>query len=182
MTEIMPPRLLMLFRHAKSSWKDTQLSDADRPLSGRGLKAAKAMGRTIAAKGLQPDLVLVSPARRAAETWEIAAAELAEPPAAEAIVDLYDFGNGDRLLDVIRKHGGTARSLMLVGHNPATEELAMRLAGSGSPELRDALQKKYPAGALAVFSIGCNWAGLADGAGKLTHFIRPKDVLGKAGA
>ena len=71
MTEIMPPRLLMLFRHAKSSWNDTRLSDADRPLSGRGLKAAKAMGRTIAAKGLQPDLVLVSPARRVAETWEI---------------------------------------------------------------------------------------------------------------
>ena len=73
MTAVMPPRLLLL-RHAKSSWKDTQLSDVERPLSGRGLKAAKAMGRTIAAKGLRPDLVLVSPARRAAQTWEIAAA------------------------------------------------------------------------------------------------------------
>ena len=140
------------------------------------------MGQAIAAKGLLPDLVLVSPARRAAQTWEIVAAALGPPPVAHSVFDLYDFGNGDRLMDVIRSHGGMAKSLMLVGHNPAVEELAMRLAGSGRPALREALQRKYPAGALAVFSIGCNWAGLADGAGELTHFIRPKDVLGKAGA
>ena len=180
MTEIMRPRLLMLLRHAKSSWNDTRLSDADRPLSGRGLKAAKAMGRTIAAKGLQPDLVLVSPARRVAETWETAAAELGHPPVAEIVDDLYDFGNGDRLMAIIRRRGGSVKSLMLVGHNPAMEELAMRLAGGGSPELLDALRMKFPTAALAVLSLGCGWADVADNVGELTHFIRPSDIMDKA--
>ena len=66
-------KILMLLRHAKSSWKDTSLSDFDRPLNGRGRKAAETIGRYLRNNGLEPELVLSSPAVRARETIGIVA-------------------------------------------------------------------------------------------------------------
>ena len=73
---------LLLLRHAKSAWGDPSLADIDRPLAARGRKAAPQMGRELATRGWAPQTVLVSPARRARETWELVAAKLSEPPAA----------------------------------------------------------------------------------------------------
>jgi phosphohistidine phosphatase len=61
---------LYLLRHAKSSWKDTSLPDHDRPLAGRGRRAAKAIARHMREQGIEPDLVLCSSARRARETLD----------------------------------------------------------------------------------------------------------------
>jgi phosphohistidine phosphatase len=124
-----------------------------------------------------PARVLCSPALRAAETWRIVAAQLPRPVAADVIDALYDFGDGGGLLDVIRDRGGTTQRLMLVGHNPALENLAARLIGAGDPGLCAKLQAKFPTAALAVivFPIS-DWAPLAEGSGELTHFIRPRDL------
>ncbi len=74
-----PARRLVLLRHAKSAWPD--LPDHDRPLAGRGRGDAPAMGRWLRETGCVPDLVWCSTARRAAQTWQLAAAELgADPP------------------------------------------------------------------------------------------------------
>ena len=72
-------RQLMLLRHAKAELGGPGMTDFERPLAGRGRKAAARMGRYLAENGLAPDLVLCSPARRTRETWEIASAAL--PPA-----------------------------------------------------------------------------------------------------
>ena len=61
-------KTLYLLRHAKSSWDDPDLADFDRPLNHRGRTAAPFMGETVSRYGLQPDLVLSSPAVRAKET------------------------------------------------------------------------------------------------------------------
>ena len=63
-------RRVYLLRHAKSSWKDRSLADRDRPLAGRGKRAAKAVAGHIEAERIRPDLVLCSPARRSRETLE----------------------------------------------------------------------------------------------------------------
>ena len=168
---------LLLFRHAKSAWDNPQLPDEARPLSERGVEAAGVMGRTIAALNLSPDRVLVSPARRATRTWEIAASGMTNPPAAEITPGLYDFGDGSRLMEVIRANGGNSRVLMLVGHNPSIEELARRLIASGDKRLRAKLESKFPTAALAVIRFNQSaWAQLTEGSGTLIHFIRPRDV------
>ena len=127
---------LLLLRHAKSSWAEFRQDDADRPLNARGREAARLMGRTIAAQGMLPGRVLCSPAARTRETWEIARKQLpAQPPV--VIVDaLYDFGDGDAVLEAIKLHGGTFSRLLVVAHNPAIQNLALRLTGTGSAKLR----------------------------------------------
>jgi phosphohistidine phosphatase len=168
---------LLLLRHAKSSWGDPSGDDAGRPLTKRGRKAAGVMGGFIAASKLVPELVLCSPAKRARETWDLAAAELPSGIELQIVESLYDFGDGSALLAAIRAHGGNTTRLMLVGHNPSIEQLAQRLIGSGEPELRRRIAEKYPTGALTVIAVGIEkWPDLQEATGRLVHFIRPRDI------
>ena len=170
-------RELMLLRHAKSSWDDPGLGDAERPLSPRGERAAKAMGRTMAEGDLVPDHVLCSPARRARETWSLVSAGLSQAVKTDIVPALYDFGDGGALLDVIRAYAGPARRLLLVGHNPSMEGLARRLATRGDRKLLARLAEKYPTGALAVIAFqDADWSETGSGQGTLTRFIRPRDL------
>lgn len=171
-------RHLLLLRHAKAVLGDHGMADIDRPLAERGKKAATRMGRWLADHDLAPDLVLCSPAHRTRETWEIAAREL---PAVESrfLDQLYDFGDGTALLRAIRRHGAKARRLLLVTHNPATQALALSLAGSGEKSLVTEIAEKYPTAGLAVFSFPDeSWSGTAVGQGRLDHFIRPRALMG----
>lgn len=171
----MTDRQLLLLRHAKAVI-GAELEDFDRPLAPRGEEAAKAMGRYMAANGLAPDLVLCSPARRTSQTWEIAAREL--PPAQLHLVEaLYDFGDGEALLRAIRELGGSAQRLLLVTHNPATQQLALFLAGSGNPVQRREMLEKYPTAGLAVLTPPAGWKDLGEGQCRLDAFIRPRDLV-----
>jgi phosphohistidine phosphatase len=174
----MPNHQLLLLRHAKAVIGEGSMRDIDRPLASRGEKASKLMGRYMAEHDLIPALVLCSPARRTRQTWEIASAEL---PKVETrfIHELYDFGDGEALLSAIRQQGGSAKRLLLVTHNPATQNLALSLAGTGEKALRQRMMEKYPTAGLAVLSFpGGDWAETAEGAGKLENFIRPRDLEG----
>jgi phosphohistidine phosphatase len=173
---------LFLFRHAKSSWTDPGLDDHDRPLNPRGQKAAPLIGRFLRAQKLVPDLVLCSPARRARETWKLASGELGSAPRLVMDEALYDFGNGGRILDAVRTRADTAKSIMVVGHNPSIERLAQRLIGKGDAKLRKRLAEKYPTGALAVISFDTNdWNAIEDGKGTLAAFTRPRDLIKQPG-
>lgn len=168
---------LLLLRHAKSSWTDPGLDDHDRPLSPRGLKSVPLVGRFMRTQKLVPDLVLCSPARRARETWKLASAELRSAPRLLMEDALYDFGNGGRILDTVRAKADTAKSVMVVGHNPSIERLAQRLIGKGDAKLRKRLNEKYPTGALAVISFETDdWGNIEDGKGTLAFFARPRDL------
>lgn len=166
---------LMLLRHAKSSWNEPQIADRERPLAEAGREAAPLIGRYAMEHGLQPELILYSPARRTRETHELFAAALGRPVPAEAVEELYDFGDGRALLDVARRRGGEARSLMLVGHNPALESLARMLSVRGDAETLGELQQKFPTAALAVIECTAeSWAELQPGSGELAAFITPR--------
>ena len=168
---------LMLLRHAKSSLAPAGQADFDRPLSGRGQRAAMAMGRHMASQDLLPQRVLCSPARRAMETWELLAGELKALPEILIVPEIYDFGDGRTLIECLRDHAGAAQSVLLVGHNPAIAALAQNLAGKGNNKLRERLHLKYPTAALAVISFDLgNWQSLAAGSGTLLRFVTPKDI------
>lgn len=175
----MPERQLLLLRHAKTATAEAGMDDFTRPLTERGVKDAAMVGRLLANHGLAPDLALVSPARRTRETWGLVASQFEEPPAAQFLDELYDFGDGDALLKAIREHGGTAERLMLVTHNPATAALASALSGSGEKTLRRQMAEKYPTAALAIIAFDKgSWAETEAGSGKLEAFVRPRDLEG----
>lgn len=172
---------LLLLRHAKSSWTDPGLDDHDRPLSARGQKAAPLIGRFLREQKLGPDLVLCSPARRARETWKLASVELRSAPRLLMEEGLYDFGNGGRILDTVRAKADSAKTVLVVGHNPSIERIAQRLVGKGDAKLRKRLAEKYPTGALAVISFDAtDWKTIEDAKGTLAAFVRPRDLVKEA--
>jgi phosphohistidine phosphatase len=162
-----------LLRHAKSSWKDPSLRDRDRPLAGRGRRAADAIARHLRAEGIGPDLVLCSPALRARETLE-----RIEPGLGRGAVRVEPqlYGTGvDELVELLRRLPDRIESVMLIGHNPTLQELAVALAGP-SPELAQ-IEAKFPTGALVTLAFPeSHWHALAPGAGRLESFVRPRDL------
>jgi phosphohistidine phosphatase len=164
-------RQLLLLRHAKSSWDDPDLDDFDRPLAERGLKAAKLMGRELAARDWLPDQVLVSSALRTRDTWRLVAAELPAHPRVAFAQPLYEASAAD-ILGQIHKADRSSGCLMVVGHNPGLEDLAKQLAGPGSEaKARKRLEEKFPTAALARFVFEGDLLSA-----RLTHCLRPKDL------
>jgi phosphohistidine phosphatase len=166
-------RRLYLLRHAKSSWKEPGLADHDRPLARRGRRAAKAIGRHLREQGVEPELVLCSTARRAGQTLEGI-----EPGLGRGAVrverKLYCARPAD-LLAGLHEIAPRVRSVMVIGHNPGIEELALLLARHGS-KVRE-LEAKFPTGALATLAFrGPGWAALDRGTAELIEFIRPRDL------
>eukprot|EP01037_Dinobryon_pediforme_P032393 gene32393-37309_t len=104
------PRL-MLLRHAKSSWDDSEISDFDRPLNTRGRRSAPLMGRHCSQHNLVPARILCSSARRTRETFAGLLPYFSEDLDVHLTRDLY-MTPAERYLELIRRHGGTARSLM----------------------------------------------------------------------
>src|SRR5215203_3123231 len=114
-------RQLVLIRHAKSG---EGAIDRDRPLAERGVAEAPAVGRWLAAQGIAPDRVVVSPARRARQTWELTAAELGPVPELDERVYRNTV---EALLEIIRGTPGEVTTLAIVGHNPGIQDLAITL-------------------------------------------------------
>jgi phosphohistidine phosphatase len=166
-------RRLYLLRHAKSSWKQPDLADHDRPLSGRGRRAAKAIARHVGEHGIAPELVLCSTARRTRDTFERLERALGTPDV-RFERELYG-STADGLLDRLHQVPDEIGSVLLVGHNPAIEDLALDLARP-SPE-RGELEAKFPTGALATLELaGASWRELGRGGGELVGFVRPRDL------
>ena len=162
---------LYLLRHAKSSWTGPRLADHDRPLTSRGRRAAKAIGRHLRDQGIEPEFVLCSPATRARETLErIGPAR----HGAHVEPELYGAGAG-ALLARLHEVPAAVPSVMLIGHNPGLQELALLLSRSG-PGVRE-LEAKFPTAALATLALPRpGWSALDRGTAELIDFVRPRDL------
>ncbi len=164
---------LFLLRHAKSSWDDSELVDHDRPLAPRGRRAMKLIAEHMGRAGVTPELVLCSSARRTRETLERIAPALGEGISVQIERELY-AASEQRLLERLRAVEDGVESLMLIGHSPGVERLALSLAGSGQ-KLAD-LRRKYPTGALATLEFSGRWGDLRPGRAELTDFVTPKQL------
>ncbi|MFN7103327.1 MAG: SixA phosphatase family protein [Pseudorhizobium sp.] len=166
-------RRLLLLRHAKSAWPDGVL-DRDRPLAERGQKAAPAMAGYMVQEDLLPDLALVSDAQRTRETWSLVKSRMSGRAETRVLPELYD-ASADRMLEVLRRTEATAKTVLVLGHNPGLQDLALLLVGDGDAQARDAMAGKYPTSALAVvdFTVG-DWSSIKPGAGFLTRFLTPR--------
>ncbi|MBJ6127790.1 SixA phosphatase family protein [Microvirga splendida] len=165
---------LLLLRHAKAAWPPGTL-DLDRPLAKRGQDAALVMGSYLKKERLEPDLAIVSSARRTQETWERVQPILGE---IEMRPDgrIYEAPVG-RLLEVMREVEPGTGTLLLIGHNPGFEELAKHLIGEGDMDSILRLGQKYPTAGLAVIDFELeSWGDVAQKSGRLERFVTPKTL------
>ena len=159
-------KTLYVLRHAKSDWNDVSLTDFERPLNERGVHAARKMGAFMQQRGIVPDLIISSPARRARETAQIVtdavgiAAEIHFEPR------IYEASVGD-LMEIVSQAENDCETLLIVGHNPGFEQIVEILSG----ELQ-----AMPTAALAEIELPIeNWSETMRG-GKLKNLFKPKEI------
>ena len=170
-------RIVYLLRHAKSSWSDPGLKDFDRPLNTRGVKACEMIGQFFKKQGINPGLVLSSPSVRTRSTVERIAAARGEA-FAETLFEPALYGaSALMILERLQTLSDDLKSVMVVGHNPAIQDLALAMAARGKAALIDQIERKYPTGALAAIEFkDLDWADLRRGSGTLTAFTPPKHL------
>lgn len=161
------PKRLLLLRHAKSSWDDPALADHDRPLAPRGRKAAKRIGEYLRRQETAVSLVLCSTARRARETVDL----VAPGGRIEMESGLYGASAG-QLLEHLRRVPEEATTVMLVGHNPAMQDLLVSLVR----EPGDLAAQKFPTAALAMLAFSGPWRLLEPGRAELTALVTPREL------
>jgi phosphohistidine phosphatase len=169
---------LSLLRHAKSSWKKPMLPDHDRPLAARGETDAPMMGKAMTERGIDPDLVLCSSARRARDTLALVLPQLKIEPKVVYEDALYHATPAE-MLDRLRQVAPGASRVMVVGHNPEIQSFALDLVGSGPKHFRDRLREKYPTAGLAVINFASGlWSSITVNSGTLILFLSPRELRG----
>ena len=158
---------LYLLRHGKSSWADPGLDDRDRPLKKRGRRQAPEMGERLKRGGIVPDLIITSPAKRARQTAELVARALGYSQRSIVEREAVYSGGVEGLMHLVRKTAVEVDLLVLVGHNPALEELATKL-------LATPLDHLPTCGAVGIRLAVDRWREVAAGGGTLLFFDTPK--------
>jgi phosphohistidine phosphatase len=160
-------KTLTILRHLKSSWKDKDLPDIERPLNRRGKEDAPVMATRIREAGIRPSLILSSPAHRAWTTARIIAKEISYPMEfLQREAELY-LADVDTLLEVLERQDNKFNSIMIVGHNPGLTEFANYLLPN--------LTGNIPTGGVVSLSIETDDWNLRDRApAELLVFDYPK--------
>ena len=163
-----------LLRHAKSSWADPALADEERPLAPRGRRDAKRVSEHLERLGIAPALVLCSSARRAVQTLELLQSALG--PVTPVLIEPELYGaTAEELLGRLRAVPDDVASVLLIGHNPGLQDLALLLASAGAELSR--VEAKFPTSALATFSLPkAAWRQLSQGEAVLDAFVVPKQL------
>ena len=151
------------------------MPDHDRPLSERGREAAPLVARYMADEGLKPSLAIVSSALRARETFEYFRDAVGE--ATVRIEPQVYSADVDDLISLLRNVPPVLDSVLLIGHNPTMQDLALTLAASGTG--LESARTKFPTAALAILDVEVDdWSGLGPGAATMAGFVTPKTLQG----
>lgn len=157
---------LILFRHAKADWSNPRVPDQDRPLTHRGIRAARTMGEFLTAIGQVPELALTSSARRAHDTVDLARRQGQWSCKQQVEPSLYTFEPED-LLQALQGLQDAPPKLLITGHEPALSGLAGSLVGGA--------QLRYPTGCMARIDLDVDdWPEVSPGCGELRWLMPPK--------
>jgi phosphohistidine phosphatase len=166
-------KTVTLFRHAKAADKaNPNVDDFDRPLAGRGLKAAARMGAALRNRRLWPELILCSPSVRTRQTLALAQAMAWDaPPKTRFEKKIYE-ATPETLLKLLKEAPEDAGHVMLIGHNPGLQDLAASLAQPGP--LREQLMEKLPTGAVVSLKFDLErWKDIKSGSARVALFLTP---------
>lgn len=125
-------KTLLLLRHAKSSWKDSEIDDHDRPLNKRGKRDAPRMGQLLKEENLLPDLIISSSAKRCRKTAEHVIEGSGYRGEARLTGELYE-ADAPKLRDFAGLLPASADRVLLIGHNPGLEVFLETLVGVYTP-------------------------------------------------
>ena len=164
---------LFLLRHAKAGWALPGVRDFDRPLDASGQADAEATGLAMRACGYVPDLTLCSNAKRARETLEGIAGHT--DTGRVLFFDKLYSEDAAGYLQLINDNG-TSGSVLVIGHNPMMEDLAMAVSGDGDDLARATLNAGFPTSGLAVIGFAESLREAAPGKGFLEAFFTPADL------
>jgi phosphohistidine phosphatase len=167
-------RTVILLRHGKSSWSDSTLADIDRPLAPRGERALRKLAKYIRRERIRPALVLCSSALRTRQTLEAVEASLGKRFVVEIVPQLY-AASEQELLERLQALPEPVSSVMVIGHNPGLQDLALVLASRGAylPQL----EEKFPTGALATLVVrSASWSALRPGDAELVDYVVPRQL------
>lgn len=119
---------LLLVRHASSDYAGLGVKDIDRMLNDRGIQQAHTMAAYVKDKGIRPDIVLASPAKRTHKTalFFVDSLGIGENKI-NLLNDIYE-AEPETLLDIIHKTPNEIETLMIVGHNPSIALLSSFLS------------------------------------------------------
>ena len=163
-------KTLFLVRHAKSSWRNSELSDIDRPLKERGIRNAYQMGEHLQSAGGAPDLIITSPAARAMHTAIIFARQLSFPMHRMRINGLLYHGGQGGIMEMLNQLDNRFDSVMIVGHNPTFTNMVNQLS--------DGELDNLPTSGVAEIRFDVErWAQLnMDATGTLQQVVIPKQL------
>ena len=149
------------------------MRDFDRPLDPRGVSDARALGIRMREQDLLPQLTICSTARRCRETLDLVAGQV---NVGEVVYEdaLYSDDAAGYLAE-IRCHAECG-ALMIVGHNPMTEDLALALAGSGDRHASGAMARGFPTCGLAILRFDDGLGQAAPGKGVIEAFLTPANA------
>ena len=170
----MPSRDLLLLRHAKSSWDSEAQTDFERPLAKRGRKDCPRLGAWLAERDALPDRVVCSPALRARET----ACGVLEASGGDPETILYDerlYGcNAQTVLRIVMETPAECRRVMIVGHFPALEDVAIHLGKESLTEPENG--KIYPTGTISWFRGEGDWVEAFRKEVEFIDLVRPRTL------
>ncbi|QOY51714.1 SixA phosphatase family protein [Candidatus Sulfurimonas baltica] len=156
---------LYIIRHAKSSWKNSSLSDFDRPLNKRGITDAPLMGKVLKGKKVSPDAIISSPALRAKTTAQIISKKLNFNKHIIYDENIYE-ANVDTLMNVVKRANKEDSIVFIFGHNPGLNMLAESLVG---------LHENIPTCGVVELEFACKkWSEISPENAKLISFDYPK--------
>ena len=163
-------RSFYLIRHAKSSWSDMSLRDFDRPLNKRGFRDAPFMSKMLAGKGVNPDVIVSSPANRAITTAGYFADAL-KIDKKDIILkeDIYEAWT-TTILEVIKDLKDEWKTVLIFGHNPAFTDVANEFSTSYLPNLPTC-------GIVKIESSADRWSSISNSNSVLTEFHYPKQYF-----
>ncbi|WP_420630928.1 SixA phosphatase family protein [Candidatus Leptofilum sp.] len=161
-------KTLLILRHAKSDWSNSQLSDHDRPLNHRGKYDAPRMGAWLKQQNMVPQLIISSTAERALTTAEMVA--LAADFAGELRTERKFYLAGPpTYVEILNELPESYERVMVVGHNPGMEELVSLLTDKAPPmTTANVAVVELPIETWSELTIFAN--------GRLRHHWRPKEL------
>jgi phosphohistidine phosphatase len=165
-------RSLVLLRHAKSAYP-TGVPDHERPLAERGVREAALAGDWLRANLPAIDAVLCSTATRARETLERSGVD-----APVRYVDRLYGATAGTVIEQINHVSDDIGTLLVVGHEPTTSEVAIVLAGADGTDTvaLERISEKYPTSSIAVLRIDGGWEQVEPGSAALVEFHVPRDA------
>lgn len=176
MADAAMPRRLVLLRHAKSSWAEPGLDDSERPLAPRGERAAGVIAAQLVKRKLQPDRVLCSTAKRTRETWNRIRPVLVNLPEEVLEPELY-LAEPATIFGRIQKTPPRVNTLLVIGHNPGLQRLAVSLVERIDADLAETIRAKFPTAAmLALVFEAADWSGLSGAPLEVLAYDTPRTL------